>query len=152
MKKLPLVSGGAASKLALGYSFLSSMKNPIRFQLDGVDLDLGCENVTLAVLGNGKYYGGGFKATPLAEFSDGLMDFLTVRTISHLEFLKYVGDYKAGRHLETMPYIHYQKCKKVRMFSENPIILQADGEIFEKKDPEIEIIPHAVQLVIPAES
>ena len=131
VKKLPLVSGGAAYKIALGYSFLSAMKNPIRFEVDGEEVTVGNGSVALAVLGNGKYYGGGFKATPLADIGDGLMDFCSVPTISRLEFLKYVGDYQKGDHLETMPDVYYRKCRKIRMISEKPLILQADGEILE---------------------
>ena len=149
VKKLPLVSGGAAYKLALGYSFLSAMKNPIRFEIDDEPITIGEGNVTLAVVGNGRFYGGGFKATPLADITDGLMDFVTVPTISRLEFLKYVGDYKNGRHLQTMPFVTYKKCKKLKMISDAPITLQADGEIHLRTNPTIEILPDAIQLIIP---
>ncbi len=149
IKKVPFVSGGAAYTLALGYSFVSSMKNTIRFEIDGEELLVGDGFVTLAVLGNGRFYGGGFQATPLAELSDGLIDFATVPTISRAKFLKYVGDYKAGKHLETIPELIYKKCKKVKMISPEPIPLQVDGELFFIQDPEIEIVPNAIQLIIP---
>ncbi len=149
VKKVPFVSGGAAYKLALGYSFFSSMKNPIRFELDGKEIPIGDGFVSLAVVGNGRWYGGGFKATPNAEINDGFIDFLAVPTISRLEFLKYVGDYKKGDHLKTMPRLYYTKCKKVKMLSPEPICLQADGENFYAKDPEIEILPGAIRLILP---
>lgn len=149
VKKLPLVSGGAAYKLALGYSFLSAMKNPITFEIDDEPMTVGIGNVTLAVVGNGKFYGGGFKATPLADISDGLMDFITVPTISRLEFLKYVGDYKNGRHLETMPQVIFKKCRKLKMISPAPITLQADGEIHVRSNPTIEILHRAIRLIVP---
>ncbi len=149
VKKLPLVSGGAAYKLALGYSFLSAMKNPITFEIDDEPVTVGVGNVTLAVVGNGRFYGGGFKATPLADISDGLMDFVTIPTISRLEFLKYVSDYKNGRHLQTIPQVFYKKCRKLKMISPEPITLQADGEIHVRENPTIEILTDAVNLVIP---
>lgn len=151
VKKAPLLSGEAAYKVALGYSFLSSMKNPISFEIDGEPITLGDGNVTLAVLGNGKFYGGGFMATPLAEISDGLMDFVSIRTISRAKFLKYVGDYKAGRHLETIPEVYFRKCKKIKFLSPEPIVLQADGELYTTENPEIEVIPSAIGLVVPQE-
>ncbi|MBR2615770.1 MAG: diacylglycerol kinase family lipid kinase [Clostridia bacterium] len=149
VKRIPLVSGGLAYKLALGYSFLTAMKNPIRFEIDGESVTVGEGNVTLAVLGNGKYYGGGFKATPLADISDGKMDLCTVPTLSRMEFLKYVGDYKKGEHLKTMPAVVYRTCRRLRLISDQPIVLQADGEIFEAKNPEIEVVPAAIRLVVP---
>ena len=110
---------------------------------------VGVGNVTLAVVGNGRFYGGGFKATPLADISDGLMDFVTIPTISRLEFLRYVSDYKNGRHLQTIPQVVYKKCRKLKMISPEPITLQADGEIHVRENPTIEILTDAVNLVIP---
>ncbi len=149
VKKLPLVSGPAAYKLALGYSFLSAMKNPITFEIDGEPLVLGNGNVSLAVVGNGRWYGGGFKATPLADIQDGLIDFVSVPTLSRMEFLRYVGDYKKGIHLETMPKVYYTRCRKIRFLSEKPVDFQADGEIFQRENPEIEIVPSALNLILP---
>jgi YegS/Rv2252/BmrU family lipid kinase len=149
VKKAPLLSGESAYKVALGYSFLSSMKNPITFEIDGEPLKVGSGNVTLAVIGNGKFYGGGFMATPLAEIADGWMDFVTIPTISRAKFLKYVSNYKAGKHLETIPELIFKKCKKIKFLSPEPITLQADGELYTAENPEIEIVPSAIELVIP---
>ena len=150
IKKLPLISGGAAYKISLGYTFLSSMNNPVSFEVDGEALSVGNGSVTLAVVANGRYYGGGFKAAPLAEINDGLMDFVTIHSLSRMEFLRYVKDYKEGKHLETVPDIYFTRCKRIRLLSEKPLCLQADGEIFQMENPEIEIIPAAVRLVLPA--
>lgn len=151
VKRIPLVSGGAAYKLALGYSFLSSMYHPMRFVIDGEEVTIGKGAVTLAVVGNGRFYGGGFKATPLADISDGLLDFVTIPALSQLQFLKYVSDYKNGRHLETIPEIYFRRVKKIQFLAEKPISLQADGEIFTVKDPEIEVVPAAIRLILPKE-
>lgn len=151
VKKVPLINGPAAYKLALGYSFMSSMKTPVSFEIDGEKVEIGAGYVTLAVMGNGRWYGGGFKATPTAEINDGLIDFLTVPALSRMEFLKYVGDYQRGDHLKTMPMLYYRKCKKIKLLSAKPICLQADGEIFERENPEIEILPGAIKLILPDE-
>ncbi len=148
-KKIPFISGSAAYKVALGASFLTAMKNKISFDVDGEPVDLGTDYVTLGVFGNGRWYGGGFKATPYAEINDGLMDFITIRTISRLEFLKYVGIYKKGEHIEKMPAVKYMRCRKVKMFSEHPIIIQLDGEIYSLMNPEIELVPNAARIILP---
>lgn len=148
-KKIPGISGGMAYKVALGLSFMTAMKNKISFELDGAPLDINSEYVTLAVAGNGKWYGGGFKATPYADISDGLMDFVTIRTISRLEFLKYVSIYKKGEHIEKMPFVKFVRCKKIKMLSDKPITMQFDGEIHTMENPEIEIIPAATRIILP---
>ncbi len=148
-KRIPGVSGGMAYKIALGLSFMTAMKNKISFEIDGVPFDAGSEYITIGVAGNGKWYGGGFKATPYADISDGLMDFVTVRTISRLEFLKYVSIYKRGEHIEKMPFVKYIRCKKIKMISDKPLTLQFDGEIHTMENPEIEIIPAATRIILP---
>ncbi len=148
-KRIPGISGGMAYKVALALSFMTAMKNKISFEIDGVPFDVGSENITLAVAGNGKWYGGGFKATPYADISDGLMDFVTIRTISRLEFLKYVSIYKKGEHIEKMPFVKYVRCKKIKMLSDKPIIIQFDGEVHKIQNPEIEIIPAATRIILP---
>lgn len=148
-KKLPLISGGAAYKVALGLSFITNMKNKISFEVDGATFDAGSDYVTLGVVGNGRWYGGGFKATPYAEIGDGLIDFVTVRTISRLEFLKYVGIYRRGEHIEKMPFLKFVRCKKIKMLADKPLTLQLDGEIYTAKNPEIEVIPSATRIILP---
>ena len=149
MKRIPLVSGGAAYKLALGTAFITSMKSKISFETENGPFDAGDEYVVLGVVGNGRWYGGGFKATPYADISDGLMDLVTVRRVSRLTFLKYVGIYKRGEHIESMPYVRYTRCKKLRVTADKPIIIQIDGEILEIKNPEIELVPAAIKLILP---
>lgn len=148
-KKLPFISGGAAYKVALGLSFITNMKNKISFEVDGAPFDAGSDYVTLGVVGNGRWYGGGFKATPYAEIGDGLIDFVTVRTISRLEFLKYVGIYKRGEHIEKMPFLKFVRCKRIKMLADKPLTLQLDGEIHTAKDPEIEVLPAATRIILP---
>ena len=151
VKKVPLISGSFAYKIALFYSFLSNMKNPIRLEVDGKEENVGNGNLAIAAAGNGRFYGGGFKATPTANVSDGYIDFIAIPTISRRLFLKYVGDYQKGLHMESMKeFLFYRRCKKIRMLSPKPLVVQADGEIFTLKDPEIEIVPGALRLILPA--
>lgn len=149
IKRLPLLNGEAAYTAALGYSFFFSMKTPLHFEIDGEELFLPGGNATLAVMSNGKFYGGGYKATPFASIDDGLIDFVTLPTINRLEFLQYVPLYKKGEHIGKIPQLEYRRCKKIKLFSPKPLCLQADGEIFEMRDPEIEICPKAIRLVLP---
>jgi len=48
-----------------------------------------------------------------------------------------------------MPYVRYTRCKKLRVKADGPIPMQIDGEAFEIKDPEIELIPTAIKLILP---
>ena len=149
MKRIPFVSGGADYKLALGTAFITSMHSKISFETEDGPFDAGDERVVLGVVGNGRWYGGGFKATPYADISDGLMDLVTVKKVSRFTFLRYVGIYKRGKHIEDMPYVRYKRCKKLRVIADGPIPMQIDGEAFEIENPEIELLPAALKLILP---
>lgn len=150
VKRLPFVSGGTAYKLALASAFITSMKSEISFEADGELFDTGDRFVALGVIGNGRWYGGGFKAAPYGDISDGLLELVTVRSISRFTFLRYVGMYKRGEHIEGMPYVRYTRCRKVRITAKKPVPIQIDGESFEMANPEIELIPNALKLILPA--
>lgn len=111
------------------------------------------EIFTLALAGNCKYYGGGFKAAPLAESNDGLIDFVAVRKVSRGAFIKLIGDYKKGTHLDPMTgkpypkfekYVLYRKVKRVLI--KGVKVLCCDGEIEEKTESEITVIKNAFRV------
>ncbi len=58
------------------------------------------KRVLLSACANSKFYGGGFKAAPLASISDGLMDVLVVNDVSRLRFVSVVGNYRAGNYID----------------------------------------------------
>ena len=149
VKRLPLINAEAAYTVSLGYSFFFSMKTPLSFEVDGDEILLPGGNATIAVMSNGKFYGGGYKATPDAAIDDGWIDFISIPSINRLEFLQYVPLYKKGEHIGKIPQLIYRRCKKIKLNSPQTLCMQADGEIFEAVNPEIEICPKAIGLILP---
>lgn len=112
------------------------------------------ETFTLAFTANGRYYGGGFHAAPLSDPSDGLMDFLAIKKVSRLTFLKLIGDYKKGTHLDPATrqpypkfekYVMYRRCRRVKLVGLS--LLCADGEVEPRKEAEITVLPKALRYV-----
>ena len=110
------------------------------------------EIFTLAIAANCQYYGGGFRAAPLADPSDGLIDFLAVKKVSKATFIRLVGDYKKGTHLDPETgkpypkfekYILYRRCRRVKLTGIRNLC--ADGEIEERNEPEITVVPGALR-------
>lgn len=54
----------------------------------------------LCAIANGRFCGGGFKAAPLAELDDGLLDVLVVEKVSRAKFISLVGDYRKGTFID----------------------------------------------------
>ena len=108
------------------------------------------EEFTLALAANCQYYGGGFRAAPLASSNDGLLDVLLVKKIPRLSFVKLIGSYKNGTHLDPVTNAPYKKFEKYVLFRrcKSMIIsgitrLCADGEIEDKNEAEISVVPSA---------
>jgi len=108
------------------------------------------EDFTLALVANCQYYGGGFHAAPLADPADGLMDFIAVRKVSRGAFLRLIGDYKKGTHLDPetgRPYpkfekfVLYRRCRRVKLTGIRNLC--ADGEIEARSESEITVVPAA---------
>ena len=109
-------------------------------------------NLLLCAMGNGGFYGGGFRALPKSSIDDGLIDVCTVDKISRVKFVQIVGKYKAGEHLSVNPpyeFIHYYKCKKITLDPCEIIKVCLDGEFIETDKIEVEIVPKAINLIVP---
>ena len=64
----------------------------------------------LALLANGRYFGGGMHAAPEAELDDGLLDLLMLKEISLVKFLWHLPKIYMGTHLK-LPVVYFQKVQ-----------------------------------------
>ena len=108
---------------------------------------------TLALAANCRYYGGGFQAAPLADPADGLIDFVAVRKVSRAAFIKLIGNYKKGTHLDPATgapipkfdsYMIYRRCRRVKLTGITDLC--ADGEILPASEVEIGVVPGALRI------
>lgn len=149
LRRVPFMGGKLSYIISLGVAFFTATKNRIAFEIDGVPLDYGKKDCIIASFANGRYYGGGFQTAPRAYMDDGEMEFLCVPSISRLKFLRCVGIYKKGEHLEKLPFVHYCRCKNIRLLSEKTIWVNVDGEVFPMENPVVQILEKAVNIILP---
>lgn len=153
IKRFPLMTGPAAYKAALLYCLFSKRVHTFEVYADDkkVELPDGYNTQMMCVVANGKFYGGGFKATPYAEFCDGNIDFLSVPTISLLQFAQLLGPFIKGEHIghEKAQFIVHKKCKKIQFKDNSSVDISFDGEIFNTKDPTITVVPSAMKIIVP---
>lgn len=151
-KKLPLVSGGMAYNLSLVKCVFTDTKNYFSLFVDGEPFGDNDSPCLFAIAANGRYYGGGFKASPYSDISDGVLDFIRIKTVPKLKLLSLVGKFRAGRHVDEFKDIcSYTHCKTMQFVSENPINLNLDGDIYPMKNPTIEILHKRIKLILPRE-
>ena len=89
---------------------------------------------------NGKRVGGGFHIAPLAAPDDGLLDVILINAIAPVKRLRWLPVMEKGKHLG-LPFIYHYKTKKIVLESERIIQAHLDGEAYQSKKLEIEIIP-----------
>ncbi|MDR1083817.1 MAG: hypothetical protein LBP22_02915 [Deltaproteobacteria bacterium] len=82
-------------------------------------------------------------ATP----DDGLLDVLLVKSCSPAKFYGMYGNYNRGRYHKYPKYIKYLKAREVSISSEDPLVMQFDGEVFVDKEIKLKIAPAAVNFV-----
>ena len=128
------------------YNVLIRFK-PILFKLITKDNTIEKKAMTIAV-GNSWMYGGGMKVVPDAKLDDGLFDVCIVEEISKLEFLKVFPRVFSGTHI-THPAVKIFRTDFLRIESNRKISVQADGEIIKSLPVNFEIIPKALNAIVP---
>ena len=147
------------SKLAYIMGIISVFTKPLgkKFKVTIDDNESIEKDFMLCAMANALYYGGGFKAAPLAQLDDGYMDLCLVDRVSRADFIRIIPKYKAGQHVDEngnskYPFVRYQKCKKVVIESESTIGVCGDGEVSPTKKVTVEVIPDAIAFSIPKDS
>jgi diacylglycerol kinase (ATP) len=97
-----------------------------------ISIDDGKENiltkVTMCVIANGRYLGGGFMAAPKANISDGLLDMVILKDSGSLKMLDDFINIKGGNYVNEPDILHRQ-AKKVSIKSkERDVTVAIDGE------------------------
>jgi diacylglycerol kinase (ATP) len=87
--------------------------------------------MTMCIIANGKYVGGGFRAAPEASVSDGLLDVVVLKESSNLEMIENFLNVRDGNYTNEGD-IFYKQAKKVSIKSkeedDKDITVTIDGE------------------------
>ena len=135
--------------MSVVYCLARYMKNRYTLYADGEEIADEKRDYLFAIAANGRYYGGGFKAAPTAEPDDGYIDFIRIPTVSRLQFAKLVGIFRRGEHIEKLPFCKLMRCRTLKITADKPVDVNLDGEIVKMCDPEIKILPKALNFIIP---
>ncbi len=127
------------------------LKGLLKFQAPKVHIQFDEEQVTdtafILAAGNGRFFGGGMKITPLSDPQDGLLDLTLVRGISKLRVVSLLPALYAGTFYTKTNRITHHRSKEVAVTSESPVFLQLDGELVGQTPARFGILPQAVRIV-----
>jgi YegS/Rv2252/BmrU family lipid kinase len=137
-----------SGRLAFLWGSLQTMRRfraiPVRITLDDrPPIEAG---VSLIIVANGRYFGGGMKAAPEADPRDGLFDVVIVRMEAPLR----PADIKlmySGAHTR-LPTVTVARARQVNVVPQggDPLLADVDGETPGRAPARFEIVPAALQL------
>src|ERR687894_807578 len=102
--------------------------------------------MTMAVVANGQFLGGGFKVAPHANMSDGLLDLVILKDSGSLKMIDELINMKDGDYKEEDNII-YRQVRQVTITSkERDVTVTVDGEPIGILPATFEVIPQALTL------
>jgi len=102
----------------------------------------------LAATGITSRYGGGFQIVPNARIDDGLFDVCIIRPVSSLTVLRLLVTLFWGGHVGH-PAVSMHQTQTLKIETDPPILLYADGEPMCETPATIEIIKHGLTVMAP---
>jgi diacylglycerol kinase family enzyme len=122
------------------------LKQEYTISIDGQDMSGDYASVNIA---NGPCYGGDKSAVITAVPDDGLLDILLLKGVSTMQGLRLVIPYTNG-HYESFPrQVTLKRGKTIAIRSQEPLVINLDGEILLDTNITVDIVPKAVKIVAP---
>ena len=102
----------------------------------------------LVAFGNASTYGGGMRIAPAAGLDDGLLDLCFVSHLGRLRLLRFFPTVMSGRHVE-MKEVEYFPSPHLRVETEPPLEVYADGEPAGRTPIVVRVQPRALRVLFP---
>jgi diacylglycerol kinase (ATP) len=100
----------------------------------------------LAAFANTQFYGDGMRIAPQADMADGLLDICRISTMNPVKLFCMFPTVYFGRHLLS-PKVQYSKVERVRVETETPLEIYADGEFVCETPADISIAAAALRVI-----
>ncbi|MBQ6569579.1 MAG: diacylglycerol kinase family lipid kinase [Clostridia bacterium] len=150
-KRWPLVSGHMAYTLALLVTVLGKISTKFDIEIDGQPTYSG--KTTLALGASGKCYGGGYWGAKKAVVDDGLLDCVILKKIPKIKLAGLLAKYKVGEHFDDPAFkkiLIYKHGKTMTLKCKKPTVLNFDGECVKTDRVDLELVPSALNFVVPS--
>ncbi|HYN16417.1 MAG TPA: diacylglycerol kinase family protein [Terriglobales bacterium] len=106
------------------------------------------ESGLMVAFANGPTYGGGLRIAPAADFADGQLEVCFVRQVGKARLLRLLPRVFSGRHVD-LPEVEYFKAARLRLETEVPLDVYADGEFVCRTPVEVSVVAKALRVIVP---
>jgi diacylglycerol kinase (ATP) len=113
-----------------------------------IDQPISDQPTILAAFGNTPIYGGGMKIAPRARMDDGQLDVCVIGGIDAFKLACLFPTVYFGRHLSVRE-VQYFQAAHLRVETETPLDVYADGEFVCRTPVEVMIEPGVLKVVVP---
>ncbi len=101
----------------------------------------------VAAFANTPTYGGGIRIAPDARVDDGRLDICVVGSMTRARLLRLFPSVYSGRHLN-LPEVNYFQAERLRLETEKPSEVYADGEYVCHTPVEVTVAPAALRVIV----
>jgi diacylglycerol kinase (ATP) len=101
----------------------------------------------LATFANAPTFGGGMRIAPRARLDDGLLDICVVSDVNKFRLFCLFPTVYFGRHLNTSE-VEYFQSESLRLETERPLDVYADGEYVCQTPIEVTVAPRALPVIV----
>jgi diacylglycerol kinase (ATP) len=101
----------------------------------------------LATFANAPTFGGGMRIAPRARLDDGLLDICVVSDLNKFRLFCLFPTVYFGRHLNTSE-VEYFQSESLRLETERPLDVYADGEYVCQTPIEVTVAPRALPVIV----
>ena len=106
------------------------------------------EPCLMIAFANGPTYGGGLRIAPAADFADGHLDVCFVRQVGKARLFWLLPRVFSGRHVKLRE-VEYFKAARLRIETETPLDVYADGEFVCRTPVEAGVVARALRVIAP---
>jgi diacylglycerol kinase (ATP) len=115
-------------------------------QANGEDRTEAEKLTLLAAFANTQFYGDGMRIAPEADFADGKLDVCRINALNPFRLFCVFPTVYFGRHLR-LPEVEYSRAQRVRVQTETPLEIYADGEFVCETPAEISVAAGALRVI-----
>ncbi len=135
--------------------YLTALLHVLFNELEAFDLEISFDgepathhDTLIVAVTQGPTYGGGFFITPDAIADDGLFDVCMIDPLSLMQALARLPFVVVGKHTKMKP-VHMSRHRSLTIVANRPVPAQIDGEVLLESRYVIEMLPGAIECVVP---
>lgn len=148
-KELKAIFGKMAYYVECAKDIPKNLFHSIPISVKTEEFSKECECL-LFIVANSQSVGGFRNAAPLASVSDGLLDVLILKKVEVAQLSNLLLKIVQGDHINH-PNVEYFQTKKIHIdiLDDSKVVVDYDGECFGELPVTIEVVPKAVQIIVP---